>query len=638
MADTLPNNTSRLFDASSTKFRGINVTSPLTIVTTNDDYLTINSDTYNKQTVDNKISALVNSAPDLLNTLGEISAYLGNPTDTSTTLLTTITNKANTSDTFLKSVINNDVYLKIDNNKRIVGTLTDNKFKFQILDNQGTTFTDAWIDVGTIEFNTLTKKAKFTVKDSLFIDTPDVLTTLNAKLANTDPRITQSAFSWSSTSFGPDGVTLNGAYNYLNTGTDGLNVKVDSSTMSASFFGPNAGTQKGNVLFYKSVEVVGALKVGNVNIITELANKLDTTSLSSYAKTDNASTTFTGTITAPTITASTNLYMGTTNLINTAAAWSTGASGSQHQLKTGPLSLMITTPNNINAIEIAGTEGGLINEGKIFMYKDLYIDDANLTVDGTASITGNLTVLGSSNLTGNLDVSRSDPTGNGNVKISATNTGSSGFTSLYLHTSNQISPIINETAQIFVGQNVGMFLHTRTNHPITFQTYSDQPATTVIPSMKILSTGTRDVEINAPLIVNNNVTINGFLAAKPYVSLRVLTSTATPAVASTGTTAGSIGTPGTVSMTQYGFLTNVSVARGQTGTTNLFTYLFTLPTAHPLGANYIVNGSFYTPSALTASPNAFLTFNVINSTSFNVWVRTATNILMDGNFHVHTVP
>ena len=57
----------------------------------------------------------------------------------------------------------------------------DNKFKFQILDNQGSTFTDAWINVGTIDFNITTNKAKFTIKDSLFIDTTDVLTTLNGK-------------------------------------------------------------------------------------------------------------------------------------------------------------------------------------------------------------------------------------------------------------------------------------------------------------------------------------------------------------------------------------------------------------------------------------------------------------------------
>jgi hypothetical protein len=147
--------------------------------------------------------------------------------------------------------------------------------------------------------------------------------------------------------------------------------------------------------------------------------------------------------------------------------------------------------------------------------------------------------------------------------------------------------------------------------------------------------------VNDDLTVSGDVTLTSFLPIKPYASLRVLTSTDAPAVASTGTTEGTIGTPGTVSLTQYGFLTNVSLARGTVATTNLFTYLFTLPTPHPLGANYIVNGSFYTPGSLSPSspsPNAFLTFNVISSTSFNVWVRTATNILMDGNFHVHTVP
>ena len=272
---------------------------------------------------------------------------------------------------------------------------------------------------------------------------------------------------------------------------------------------------------------------------------------------------------------------------------------------------MITTPNNINAMEIAGTEGGLINEGKIFMYKDLYIDDANLTVDGTASITGNLTVGGVTTLTGNLEVTRSAPTGSGNVAISATNTGNGGFTSLYLHTSNQISPIINETAQIFVGQNVGMFLHTRTNHPITFQTYSDQPATTVTPSMKILSTGTRDVEINAPLIVNNNVTINGFLAAKPYVGVYVSSS-------------GSVSTnvkPGYVTPT-------VAKTTGQ--------YIFTLPTAHPSGVNYEVFVQQRMIASTTA--NALYGVYVTSSTSFTVWSKSTANALTDSDFYVYTVP
>ena len=99
-----------------------------------------------------------------------------------------------------------------------------------------------------------------------------------------------------------------------------------------------------------------------------------------------------------------------------------------------------------------------------------------------------------------------------------------------------------------------------------------------------------------------------------------------------------IGTPGTVSLFQYGFLASVSLSRGTAATTNPLLYLFTLPTAHPLGLNYIVNGGFRTGSSTDASPNAFLTFNVISSTTFSVWVRSSTGILMDGNFYVCTVP
>ncbi len=86
---------------------------------------------------------------------------------------------------FSKTIVNNDVYLTISPNKRIVGTSTSNQFKFQISDNQGTTFSDAWIDVGIIDFNITTRKAKLTVKDPLFIDSTDVLTTLNNKVNTT---------------------------------------------------------------------------------------------------------------------------------------------------------------------------------------------------------------------------------------------------------------------------------------------------------------------------------------------------------------------------------------------------------------------------------------------------------------------
>jgi hypothetical protein len=64
--------------------------------------------------------------------------------------------------------------------------------------------------------------------------------------------------------------------------------------------------------------------------------------------------------------------------------------------------------------------------------------------------------------------------------------------------------------------------------------------------------------------VTGNLTVGGWISAKPFVSLRVATTGGTP---STGTSVATTGTPGTVSMSQYGFITNATVARGTPGTT-----------------------------------------------------------------------
>ena len=48
IAGTLPAGTSRLFDVSSNKFKAINVSSPMAISATSDDYLSITCDSYNK--------------------------------------------------------------------------------------------------------------------------------------------------------------------------------------------------------------------------------------------------------------------------------------------------------------------------------------------------------------------------------------------------------------------------------------------------------------------------------------------------------------------------------------------------------------------------------------------------------------
>ena len=75
-------------------------------------------------------------------------------------------------------------------------------------------------------------------------------------------------------------------------------------------------------------------------------------------------------------------------------------------------------------------------------------------------------------------------------------------------------------------------------------------------------------------MTDGNLTVQGFLAAKPYVSLRVVTSGGT---ASTGTTIGpptTIGTPGSMTVTNYGYTTSVTAARGTSGTSNAFFIYF----------------------------------------------------------------
>ena len=91
---------------------------------------------------------------------------------------------------------------------------------------------------------------------------------------------------------------------------------------------------------------------------------------------------------------------------------------------------------------------------------------------------------------------------------------------MYLQTTNQT---INETGQLFVGQQQGLTLMTRTEHPIQFKAYSDQPLTTVPTSMKILSNTTRDVEIYTPLnikssltVIDNNIQVDGDLTCSSF--------------------------------------------------------------------------------------------------------------------------
>lgn len=110
----IPSNTSRLFDLNDNKFRAIHVSSPLSIETTNDAYLTINADTYSKAEVDNSLflkadksttytktevdtqfANLIDTAPDALNTLNELAAALNDDANYAATVENQLASKQN---------------------------------------------------------------------------------------------------------------------------------------------------------------------------------------------------------------------------------------------------------------------------------------------------------------------------------------------------------------------------------------------------------------------------------------------------------------------------------------------------------------------------------------------------------------
>jgi hypothetical protein len=148
------------------------------------------------------------------------------------------------------------------------------------------------------------------------------------------------------------------------------------------------------------------------------------------------------------------------------------------------------------------------------------------------------------------------------------------------------------------------------------------------------------LDVSTNVTIGGNLTLTGHLAAKPFVSLRVITGGGTPSTATV------IGTPGASLVTPYGYISNVTLARGTAGATNAFIYTFTWTTPHPLGINYIVNAVFRTGSSTDPQPAGVITTNVTSSTSFNVWIRTTVgttfpgtpNVFADGTFYVYTVP
>ena len=183
----------------------------------------------------------------------------------------------------------------------------------------------------------------------------------------------------------------------------------------------------------------------------------------------------------------------------------------------------------------------------------------------------------------------------------------------------------NEEGQIWIGRGYGFNLRTNTDSPISLQTGGYASPI----SMTILGSGNRDVEIYTPLkikgsstTIDQSLTIGGtltitgaltttaFYSIKPYVAAYVILSAVSTTV-------------------KPGFITpTLAKTAGQ--------YIFTLPTPHPSGVNYTV----FVQQRMSAQTSAQALYGVLvnSSTSFTVWSKTPSNVAIDSDFYVHTVP
>ena len=300
-------------------------TSPLSFITPTSNILTLKCDAYTTKEIDDKFTNLIDAAPSLLNTLGEISRFLGNPTDTTTSLISTIALKAAINDTFLKSKIDNDVYLGGLGNKRItsLGT-TENKIIFEIQDSMGTAPSNLFNQALTLQMNIATKKISCYIPDFLFVNNLNVIDELGKKVNTTDLDTYALASSLATylkldfnqllvpkivltdTFAGPPITGTNSLgsrlvlYNLQSTNTSYTNIGIGVDAGSWMWFGVDGATTAspfnlGGWRFYQNTNIVATIKsngdficrnitcdgltIGTTDILTALNNKLtnDTT-------------------------------------------------------------------------------------------------------------------------------------------------------------------------------------------------------------------------------------------------------------------------------------------------------------------------------------------------------------------------
>ena len=191
---------------------------------------------------------------------------IGDSSTITSSLISAIANKANTSDTFLKTIVSNDVYLPILNKQFVSSSTTNNKLILQTQDSVGGTIGDNWYDALTLEMDINTPKNKCTILDALIVSNINVLTEIGTK-ANT------SALS---------------SYVLTSALTSSLSSYVLTSSLSSYVLSSALTTT------LSSYVLTSALTTAMSSYVSTSAL---TTALSPYALKNNS--TFTGTITIP---------------------------------------------------------------------------------------------------------------------------------------------------------------------------------------------------------------------------------------------------------------------------------------------------------------------------------------------------
>ena len=293
VVSAIPANTGRLFEPGSTNFRAINVQSPLSITATRNDYLTISSDTYTTAQVDQKLSNLIGTAPLILDTLGEIATSLNNDNNFSTTMINALANKANTSDTFLKTSTSTETALMgLGNYRNVSYAQNVNEFRYalEFYDNvsNGRYPTYQWTPLSSFVWDCSTAKSRMLIPDSLLVSNVDILQTLNSK----------------------------------------------ASTSSLTSYAPLAAPALTGNATAVNLTVSGNLLCGSTNIVNELGAKATTTALTTVST--NLQNNYYD------ITNSNANYYGKSYIDNTASAWSSGLAGdASHVLSTGTNALVV---------------------------------------------------------------------------------------------------------------------------------------------------------------------------------------------------------------------------------------------------------------------------------------------------------